>query len=100
MSAVPQEIPQRSSLKPGQAYIVGRVSEVKRTENACYTIVQTPAPDAWSHPGIHEIVSARLLGKPGEDIKVVVTLKGYRRTYKNKHGENQTIVDNSLSADE
>lgn len=99
MSAEPQSIQRPTpSLKPGQALIVGRVAEVKRTENAVYTIIQTPAPDAFSHPGNHEVLSSRLLGKPGEDVRVIVTLGGYRRTYKNKHGENQVTVDNVLRA--
>jgi len=99
MSALPQEIG-KPSLKAGQALIIGRISEVKRTETACYTIIQTPAPDSFSHPGNHEVVSARLLGKPGDDVRVIVTLKGYRRTYKDKHGENRTTVDNVLSVEE
>lgn len=86
----------RQSLKPGQAFIIGRVSEVKRSENATYTIIQTPAPDAFSHPGNHEVSSSRLIGKPGEDIEVVVQLGGYRRSYKNKHGETVATVDNVL----
>jgi len=97
MSALPTEItPQNRSLKAGQALIVGRVSEVKRTDSATYTIIQTPAPDSFSHPGNHEVTSTRLIGKPGEDVRVVVNLGGYRRTYKNKHGENVATVDNVL----
>lgn len=95
MSAVPQDIP-RSSLKPGQALIVGRISDVKRTEKAVYTIVQTPAPDSYSSPGNHEITSTRMIGKPGEDVRIVVNLGGYRRGYTDKHGERQTAVDNVL----
>ena len=97
MSAVPQEIPRTSaSLKAGQALLVGRVSEVKRSENATYTIIQTPAPDSFSHPGNHEVTSSRMIGKPGEDVKIIVSLGGYRRTYKNKHGETVATVDNVL----
>lgn len=99
MSAVPQEIPRFvPTLKPGQAYIVGRVSEIKKTDNAVYTIIQTPAPDAYSHPGNHEITSTRLIGRVGEDVKVVVTLGGFRRSYNNKHGEKVFTVDNILRA--
>ena len=102
MSAVPQEIPRQTpSLKPGQALIIGRISEVKRTENRTYTIIQTPAPDSFSHPGNHEVTSNRLIGKPGEDVRVVVNLSGFRRSYKNKHGETVYTVDNVLNvADE
>jgi len=101
MSAVAAEIkPQQSnlSLKPGQAVIIGRIAEVKRTESAVYTIIQTPAPDAYSHPGNHEVHSKRMLGKPGDDVRVLVQLSGFRRTYKDKHGDTQVTVDNRLGA--
>lgn len=99
MSAVPQELPRSvPTLKPGQAYIVGRVSDIKKTDTAVYTIIQTPAPDAYSHPGNHEITSTRLIGRVGEDVKVVVTLGGFRRSYMNKHGEKVFTVDNVLRA--
>lgn len=99
MSAVPQEIPRPNpSLKPGQALIVGRVSEVKKTDTAIYTIIQTPAPDAYSHPGNHEVTSTRMLGRPGEDVRIIVNLGGFRRSYKNKHGETVYTVDNVLRA--
>ena len=94
-----QQIPSakpRQPLKPGQACIVGRVAEVKRSENATYTIVQTPAPDAFSHPGNHEVTSAKSFGRPGDDVEIIVQLGGYRRSYKNKHGETVATVDNVL----
>lgn len=97
MSATEQVKPSQS-MKPGQAFIIGRIAEVKRTENATYTIIQTPAPDAYSHPGNHEVSSRRLLGKPGEEIRVLVQLTGYRRSYTDKHGERQSTVDNRLNA--
>lgn len=86
------------SMKPGQAFIIGRIAEVKRTENFTYTIIQTPAVDSYSSPGNHEVCSRRMLGKPGEDIRVLVQLSGYRRSYTDKHGEKQYTVDNRLNA--
>lgn len=98
--AEPQALPTqpRQSLKPGQAIIVGRVSDVKKTDSAVYTIIQTPAPDAYSHPGNHEVKSSRMIGRPGEDVQITVQLSGFRRSYQNKHGEKVFTVDNSLTA--
>lgn len=97
MSALPTEINRPvPQLKPNQAYICGRVNEVKRSENGVYTIVNSPAADSYSHPGNHEIASKALIGKPGEDVRVLVQLGGYRRSYKNKHGETVYTVDNTL----
>lgn len=98
MSAVPQQLPSQS-LKPGQALIVGRVSELRRTDTGTVlTIIQTPSPDSFSHPGVHEVSGKRLIGKPGEDVRVVVQLSGFRRTYTDKHGERVATVDNRLTA--
>lgn len=94
MSAVPSEI--RPSLKPGQSLISGRVAEVFRGEKSVVTFIKTPAEDQFSHPGFHKVVGQRLLGKPGDDIAVKVRLQGFRRTYKDKHGEEVTTADCTL----
>lgn len=100
MSAVqPLQNPEtstRKSLQPGQALLVGRITEVKRTDKACFTIMATPAPDAYSHPAMHEILSDRPFGRPGDDVKVIVQLGGYRRSYRSKDGEQVATVDNVL----
>lgn len=98
MSADPQQVPSLS-VKPGQALIVGRVAEFRRTENGTVlTIIQTPAPDSFSHPGCHEVSSKHIIGKPGEECRVLVQLSGYRRTYTDKHGERIATVDNRIQA--
>lgn len=95
---------QRRSLKPCQAIIAGRVAHVrvladKQGEvNGFVTIMNTPAPDAYSHPGSHEILSRRRLGKVGEDVSVHVTLSGFKRSFTMKNGETVQTVDNKLRA--
>lgn len=99
MSANPEvtAIGKTPALQANQAFVVGRVSEVRKTEKAVYTIVKTPAPDAYTHPGQHELVSSRIIGKPGEDVRVCVQLAGYGRTYKDKKtGDDIRTVDNTL----
>lgn len=86
------------SLGANQALVVGRISDVQRTDNAVYTLIQSPAPDAYSHPGIHKVLSKKLLGKPGEDVQIKCRLAGFRRSYNDKHGEKVTTADNSLYA--
>lgn len=85
-------------LAANQAVIRGRVLEVKRTENAVYTDVVLPAPDQYSQPQNVRIVSARMLGKPGDDITQRCQIKGYRRSYTDKHGNRAFAVDVTLSA--
>lgn len=101
MSAVqPLQTPEasspRKSLQPGQSFLVGRIIEVRRTDKACFTIVATPAPDAYSHPAMHEVLSDRPFGRSGDDVKVIVQLGGYRRSYRSKDGEQIATVDNVL----
>lgn len=101
MSAVqplqsPESNPARKSLQPGQAFLIGRVSDVKRTDKGTYTILATPAPDAYSHPAFHEVGSERPFGRPGDEVKIVVALGGYRRSFRTKDGELIHTVDNSL----
>jgi hypothetical protein len=96
MSANPATLPLPSSLKVGQAFIVGRIAEVKKTEQWVFTVIQTAAPDPYSHPGNHEVKSRRMIGRPGEEVRVRVQLGGFRRTFKDKHGESQVTVDNKL----
>ena len=85
-------------LAANQAVIRGRIVEVNRTENATYTDVVLPAPDQYSSPQNIRIVSARLIGKPGEDITQRVQIKGYRRSYNDKSGEKRFACDIALSA--
>lgn len=93
------EVPNKQApLTANQAIVRGRILEVNRTENAVYTDVTLPAPDQYSQPQTIRIVSARLLGKLGDDLTQRVTLKGYRRGYTNKHGEKAFAVDVALSA--
>lgn len=99
MSNVQEVTPAKSApLAANQAVIRGRIVEVKRTENAVYTDVVLPAPDQYSQPQNVRVVSSRLLGKPQEDITQRVAIKGYRRSYTDKHGEKAYAVDISLSA--
>lgn len=87
----------RRALRPGQAFLQGRVSGVRVSENgAVFTQIQTPAPDAYSHPGAHEVISPRRFGRPGDDVEIVVQLGGYPRKYRNKQGDEITTVDNVL----
>lgn len=85
-------------LQPGQSYLVGRVAEVKRTEKGTYTVINSPARDSFSMPGIHEVQSNRAIGRPGEDIRVLVQLAGYKKSSRDRDGQSQTFVHNILRA--
>lgn len=100
MSISPVDTPAAKAppLAANQAVIRGRIIEVRRTENAVVTDVTLPAPDQYSHPQSVRILSNRLLGKPGEDLTQRVQLRGYRRSYTDKHGEKAFAVDHSFSA--
>lgn len=86
------------ALPAGQSFLIGRIADYDQTDEAVYTTVQTPAVDAYSHPGHHKVQSKRRLGNRGEDVRVVVQLGGFRRSFTNKHGEKVFTVDNTLTA--
>ncbi|KFB73223.1 MAG: hypothetical protein AW09_001534 [Candidatus Accumulibacter phosphatis] len=100
MSAVqplqPSDAAARKSLQPGQSFLVGRITDVKRTDKGTFTILATPAPDRYSHPSMHEVGSDRPFGRPGDEVSILVQLGGYRRTFRTKDGDQVVTVDNSL----
>lgn len=95
MSAVPQEIT-RPSLAKNQALIVGRVREVRRTDNGVFTVITLPAPDEYTQPQTVEVASAGLIGRPNEDVTVKVTLGGYGKKFQRKDGTPGFQVSNQL----
>lgn len=97
--AAVQEMPNKApAIAANQAVIRGRIIEVKKTENGCYTALKLPAPDQYTSPQAVEIRSKRLLGRPEEDITVRVHVGGYRRGYKDKMGEQQYATNVTLNA--
>lgn len=81
-----------------QSVLRGRVLEVKRSENGCYTVLTLPAPDQYSSPQTVEIRSKAVFGRPSEDVTVRVAIGGFRRGYTDKHGEKAYATNISLSA--
>jgi len=97
VSSLPSSSSSRRPLKPGQALLTGRISGVRVSENgAVFTQLQTPAPDAYSHPGAHEVISAKRFGRPGDEVDILVQLGGYPRRYRTKTGDEISTVDNIL----
>lgn len=97
MSAQPQELA-RPSIAKNQALIVGRVKEVRRTDNGVFTSVVLPAPDEYTQPQLVEIASTSLIGRPQEDIQVKVTLGGYGKKFTRKDGTPGLQVSNQFRA--
>lgn len=75
-------------LSAGQAYISGRIAYRRRlkTMDGAYwmTVLKTPAPDSFSHPGTIEVMSNNFIGAPGEDWSGIVQVFGYPRSYEGK----------------
>lgn len=93
MSAQPQELP-RPQLAKNQAVVVGRVREVRRTDNATFTVVTLPAPDEYTQPQTVEISSRGMIGRPQEDVTIKVVIGGYGKKFTRKDGTDglQVIV--------
>lgn len=97
MSSVPAEIT-RPSIAKNQALIVGRVKEVRRTDNGVFTLVTLPAPDEYTQPQLVEVTSTVLLGRPGEDVQIKVTLGGYGKKFQRKDGTPGLQIANQFRA--
>lgn len=97
--AAVQDLPALANkLAANQSVIRGRVIEVKRTENGCYTAIALPAPDQYSHPQAVEVRSKSMLGRPQEDVTIRVQIGGFRRGYKDKMGDQQYATNVTLQA--
>lgn len=97
MSAQPQELP-RQQLGKNQAVIVGRVREIRRSDNATYTVVVLPAPDEYTQPQTIEIVSRSMIGRPQEDVTCKVSINGYAKKFQRKDGTDGLSVTVRLQA--
>lgn len=95
MSAAPAEIT-RPSIAKNQALIVGRVKEVRRTDNGVFTSIVLPAPDEYTQPQLVEVSSTALIGRPQEDVQIKVTLGGYGKKFTRKDGSPGLQVSNQF----
>lgn len=95
MSAVPQDIT-RPTIAKNQALIVGRVREIRRTDNGTFTVITLPAPDEYTQPQTVEVASAALIGRPNEDISVKVSLGGYGKKFTRKDGTPGLQISNQF----
>lgn len=87
----------KRSVLPGQMWIVGRINAVNRNSNGCFTTVSSAARDEYSMPGLHEVQSKNSLGRPGDDVNVLVEAGGYRKNGRNQQtGETFSIIRNTL----
>lgn len=98
MSVTPVPAETGAKLALNQAFIRGRIIEVRRTDNGCYTAITLPAPDQYSQPQSIEVRSKNLLGRPLEDVSVRVSIGGFRRGYQDKHGQKQYATNVVLEA--
>jgi hypothetical protein len=82
--------------------LVGRIkSATKRnsTNGTTFrTLINTPAPDAYGHPGTYEVRSLSSLGQIGSEVSVTCDLKGYARSYDGKDGETVNTAEHVLQA--
>ena len=75
----------------GVARIAGRIegTRTKSTQQGkvFFTLFKLPAPDSFSSPSTVEIRSGERIGATGDEASVLVTVKGYPRSYDANDGE-------------
>jgi hypothetical protein len=78
------------------AVIEGRLQFLETNNGKFYHDLQLPAPDPFSSPTWVRVVADRRLGQPGQDVKWRCSLRGYRRTFERKNGEQGHAVELAL----
>lgn len=82
-------------VKPGpkmgvnQAMISGRITNLSTFEikgNRMYeAVITTPAPDAYSMPGVVAVQSRQKLGNKGDDVQVHVSVTGIPNSWSDRN---------------
>lgn len=84
----------KQALKPNQAFIVGRIDNVRAFEvkgkRTFETRIVQAAPDTFSSPTAVAVLSNIKVGSPGDDVQVHVNVAGFRDSYDGKDGSVQT----------
>jgi hypothetical protein len=79
------------SLKPNQVLITGRIDSVRTFDSQGRRTfehrVVLPAVDQYTSPSYVLVQAPLKLGSPGEDVKVICHVGGFRDRFKTKDGE-------------
>lgn len=98
MSADPVIIPTKTTIKPGQTFVAGKVDSNRKYDGKHYTRLVQPAADEYSSPSYIEIESDRKLDDVDNVWRGLVCLRGYRNDYTTKDGEKVKAARNVLVA--
>lgn len=89
-----------ASLKPNQAFIVGRIDSHRTFEQSGKRVhehrVIQPAEDEYSSPGAVLVHASYKLGGAGDDVKAHVHVTGWRDSYKDREGNSIQTARNAL----
>jgi len=104
MSALPTEINKaRSSMRPMEVTITGRIEEVQRYEGTYNTRIICPAADEFSQPQNVKVRSKTRIGSKEEMVTITARLGGYKRkpfkATDKETGEIATVVPVDMTLD-
>ncbi|WP_211453011.1 hypothetical protein [Collimonas antrihumi] len=90
----------KQPLKANQTVIVGRIDNVRNFEvsgkNTFETRVIQAAADEYSSPSAVALMSHHRLGGSGDLVQVLVSVAGFRDSYKDKQGGTVQTARNTL----
>ncbi len=78
------------------AIISGLIKEASLYEGKWYHRVMMPAADAYSSPGVCNVVSEQQLGSAGQEINVKARVSGYAKKFNRNDGSVGYDVKNSF----
>jgi hypothetical protein len=66
-------------MSPMSFSMIARINHSEFHNNRYYTVVTTPAPDAFSHPSRFKVQSSNPIGQPNQDVELVLYVSGMVR---------------------
>lgn len=76
-----------------QFQMLARIDSSEFHNQRYYTVVTTPAPDAFSHPARFKVQSQQPIGQVGQNLKLTVAVSGIvrERPYRDKQTGQQKV---------
>jgi len=84
------------------SFIGARIDSSEFYKQKMYTVVSTPAPDAFSHPSKYRVTSEQSIGNVGAVVDIDCTIRGMVRpkNYTDKsNGQPKTYVETDVYFD-
>ena len=84
--------------KAQQAYLSGRIEDVREFDGRWLHLVRLPSPDQYEHPATVEVTADSKLGRKGDELETWVKISGVPNNFKTRDGDTVHSARNFLVA--